>query len=129
LARRVKYNGKDIKKINMGVSARGNARILLGVNFILLFGFTFVFLFILLEKSVDMYDWLYNSTSKIQTIIVYCWFLAAGLSPVYAIALSTFFGDEIRKTTEWKSSMAIFIVAGLPSLAFVVIGGAMVYLL
>ena len=63
----------------MGVSARGNARILLGVNFILLFGFTFVFLFILLEKSVDMYDWLYNSTSKIQTIIVYCWFLAAGL--------------------------------------------------
>lgn len=129
MARKVKYNEKGIKIINMGVSVRGAARILLGVNLILLFGFTFVFLFILLENSVDLYDRLYNSTSKIQTIIVYCWFLAVGLSPVYANALSTFIGDEIRKTTEWKSSMTIFIVAGLPSLAFVVIGGAMVYLL
>ena len=113
----------------MGVSVRTAARILLSVNLILLLGFIFVFLFILFENSVVLYDWLFNATSRIQTIIVYSWFLVLGLGPVFAIAFSVFFGNEIRKTIEWKSSMTIFIVAGIPSLTFVVIGVAMVYLL
>ena len=113
----------------MGVSVRTAARILLSVNLVLLLGFAFAFLFILLENSVDLYDLIFNTTLKLQTIIVYSWFLALGLGPVFAIAFSVFFGEAIRKTIEWKISMTIFIVAGLPSLTIVVIGVAMVYLL
>ena len=112
----------------MRVSVRGAARILLGVNLILLIGFTFTLMFILLENSPDLYDWIYNATYKIQTIIVYSWFLSIGLSPMLAIALSVCFGYEIRKTIQWKISMAIMVLAGLPSLAFVGLSFAMVYL-
>jgi hypothetical protein len=113
----------------MRVSVRGAARLLLSVNLILLFGFIFTLIFILLENSADLYGWVYDATYTIQTVIVYSWFLSIGLSPILAIALSICFGYKIRKTIEWKSSMTIIVIAGLPSLTFVGLGFAMVYYL
>ena len=111
----------------MWVSARGAAKILLGVNLMLLPGFAFTLTFILLENSTDLYGWIYNATYKIQPIIVYSWYLAIGLSPMLAIALSLCFGYEIRRTLQWKISMVIMLFAGLPSLAFVSLSFVMVY--
>ena len=111
----------------MWVSARGAAKLLLGVNLMLLPGFAFALTFILLENSTDLYGWIYNATYKIQPLIVYSWFLAIGLSPMLAIALSLCFGHEIRKTIQWKISMVIMVFAGLLSLAFVSLSFVMVY--
>jgi hypothetical protein len=108
-----------INKINMWVSAREAAKVLLGVNIMLLPGFVFTLMFILLEKSPDLYEPAYNATYKIQLLVAYSWFLALVLSPVLAIVVSLCFGYEIRRTIQWKISMAIMTFVGLPSLAFV----------
>ena len=113
----------------MGVSVKAAAAILLGVNLMLLFGFGLTLMSILLDNSVAQYDWLYNATYEIQPIIVYAWFLSIGFSPVLAVVFSFWLGYEIRKTIQWKYSLAIMVFAGIPSLAFVGLGLAMVYLL
>lgn len=112
-------------KMNMWVSTRGAAKILLGVNIMLLPGLAFTLMFILLESSPDLYDLAYNAIYKIQPLVIYSWFLAIGLSPVLAIVFSLHFGYEIRKTIQWKISIAIMAFIGLPSLAFVGLGLAM----
>ena len=114
-----------LAKMNMWVSARGAAKILLGVNIMLLPGLAFTLMFILLEGSPDLYEQAYNATYKIQPLVIYSWFLAIGLSPVLAIVFSLHFGYEIRKTIQWKFSIVIMVFVGLPSLAFVGLGLAM----
>ena len=109
----------------MWISTRGAAKILLGVNLMLLAGFAFTLMFILLVNSPDLSEWIYNVTYRIQPLIIYSWFLAIVLSPVLAITLSLYFGYEIRKTIQWKMSIVIMVFAGLPSLAFVGLGFAM----
>jgi len=95
----------------------------------LLFGLGLTVMLILLDNNVAQYDWFYNATYEIQTIIVYAWLLSIGLSPVLAIVFSFWLGYEIRKTIQWKYSLAIMVFVGIPSLAFVGLGFAMVYLL
>ena len=112
-------------KTNMWFSSRGAAQILLGVNVILLCGFAFTLMFILLERNPDLYEQAYNATYKIQPFIIYSWFLALVLSPVLAIVLSLCFGNEVRKTIQWKISIGVMVFVGLPSLAFFWLGFAM----
>ena len=109
----------------MWVTTKGAAKILLSVNLMLLPGFAFTLMFILLETSPDLYEWAYNATYKIQHLVIYSWLLAIVLSPMLAIALSLYFGYEVRKTNQWKISIAIMVFIGLPSLAFVGLGLAM----
>jgi len=103
----------------MWVSSRAAAKILLGVNVILLCGSAFTLMSILLEGNPDLYERAYYATYNIQPLVIYSWFLALVLSPLLAITLSLCFGHEVRKTAQWKVSIAIIVFAGLPSLAFV----------
>ena len=109
----------------MWVSSRGAAKITLGVNVILLCGFAFTLMFILLESNPDLHKRAYNDTYKIQPLITYSWFLASVLSPVLAIVVSLYFGKEVRKTIQWKISIGVMVFVGLPSLAFFWLGFAM----
>jgi hypothetical protein len=99
----------------------------LGVSIVLLIGFAFVLTAILLEDS-ELYTWYYNATHRIQPIIVYFWFLALVLSPTLALTFSLLYGAEMRKTIQWKISIIIMVLAGLPSLVLVLVGLAMHYL-
>ena len=110
-------------KTNIWVGSRVTAKILLGVNIILLCTFAFNLVPILLEDS-DLYEVFYYATYNIQPFVTYSWFTALGLSPVLAITLSLCFGYEVRKTVQWKISIVIMVLAGLPSLAYVGIGFA-----
>jgi len=109
----------------MRVTTKGAAKILLGVNLMLLPGFAFTLMFILLETSPDLYEWAYNATYKIQHLVIYSWLLAIVLSPMLAIAFSLCFGYEVRKTIQWKVSIVIMAFVGLPSLVFIGLGLAM----
>jgi len=106
----------------MRISLGGATKILLSMNIALLAGFTFVFMAILLENNPEGYAWYYNATYNIQRFVIALWLLSLALSPVLATALLIRFGAEVRKTIQWKISIAIMIFAGLPSLAFVALG-------
>lgn len=94
----------------------------MGVNVVLLIGFSFILTSILLENSPDLYEWYYYVTYDIQPVIIYSWFVSLLLSPVLALTFSLRFGAELRKTICWKISIAIMILAGVPSLALAVVG-------
>lgn len=111
-----------INKIDMWVSTKSAANLLLGVNIMLMLGFVFTLMFILLERSPDLQDWAYNATYEIQPLIIYSWFLSILLSPVLAIVLSFLFGYKIRNTTQWKISIVVMVFIGMPSLLFAVSG-------
>jgi hypothetical protein len=102
----------------MSVNSRAAAKILLGVNVILLCGSIFNLTPILLEGNPDLYTPAFYATYNIQPLVIYSWFLALVLSPLLAITLSLCFGHEVRKTAQWKVSIAIIVFPGLPSLAF-----------
>ena len=111
--------------MNMSVSSRAATKILLGVNVILLCGSAFNFMPILLEGNLDLYERVYDATYHIQPLVTYLWSVSLVLSAVLAVTLSLCFGYEVRKTVQWKISIAIMVFAGLPSLAFLGIGFAM----
>ena len=106
-------------------STKAATKIFLGINLMLLSGFAFTLMFILLENKPDLYAWAYYATYDIQPYIICLWFLALVLSPALAIVFSFYFGCEIRKTIQWKIGVTIMVFAGLPSLLFVAIGYVM----
>lgn len=109
----------------MWINAKCATKILLGVNIMLMPGFVVTLMYILFENNPGLYRWTYNAIYEIQHLIIYSWFFAIILSPVLAIAFSFFFGSEIRKTTQWKISIVIMVLIGIPSLLFVVMGVTM----
>jgi hypothetical protein len=111
--------------MNMSVGTKVAVKALLGVNIILLCGFAFILMAILLENSPDLYERIYYATYSIQRLIVLFWVIALVFSPILAITLSLCFGFEIRKTVTWKISIVIMFIAELPSLALLGIGFAM----
>jgi len=109
----------------MSVSSKAAAIILLGVNVILLCGFAFNLVPILLGGSPDLYGRVYYATYNIQPLTIYSWIITLALSPVLAITLSLCYGYEVRKTVQWKISIVILVFAGFPSLVLLGIGFAM----
>ena len=75
--------------------------------------------------NVKIKDRVYYATYNIQRLITFSWLIALTLSPVLAITFSLFFGNEVRKTVQWKLSIVITVFAGLPSLVLLGIGFAM----
>ena len=109
--------------MNISISSRAAVKILLGVNVILLCGFVFALTAILLDASPgDLYGRVYYATYNIQPLVIYSWFESLVLGPVLAITFSLCFGYEVRKTVQWKISIAIMVCAGLPSVALLGIG-------
>jgi hypothetical protein len=106
--------------MKMSVSSKVAAKILLGVNVILLCGSAFILIVILLEDSPDLYGRVYYATHNIQRFTIFSWVIALALSPVLAITLSSCFGYEVRKKVQWKISIVIMLFTGLPS--FVLLG-------
>ena len=112
-------------KMKMSVGSKAAVIILLGVNVILLGGSVFIFTGILLEGSPGLYKRVYNVTYNIQPFIIFSWGIALALGLVLTIVLSICFGCEFRKTVQWKISVVIMVIAGLPSLVLLGIGLAM----
>jgi hypothetical protein len=111
--------------MKMSDGSKVAAKILLGVNVILLCGSVFILIAILLEDSPDLYEWYYYATYNIQRLIIFSWVIALALSPVLAIILSLCFGYELRKKVQWKISIVLMVFAGFPSLVLLGIGFAM----
>lgn len=104
------------------ITPRIAANVLLAVNLVMLCGFTFILLAILLENNPDMYAKYYHATHGIQPLIIYSWFLSLALSPLLVLAFLLRFGRAVRKSIQWKISMGLMVIVGLPSLALAGVG-------
>jgi hypothetical protein len=109
--------------MNMTISSKVALKILLSVNIILLCGFAFTIMFILLDASPgELYGRIYYATYNIQPLIMYSWLMSLVLSPGLAMTLALCSGYEAKKTFQWKINIALMVFSGLPSVALLGIG-------
>jgi hypothetical protein len=104
------------------VSHRAGVNALLAVSVVLLICFMLFLGVVLLEDNPDMYSRFYQPTYLIQPIFTYAWSFSLALSVLLLSSIPPYFGREVLGLIQWKISLGIFFLAGIPSLAIGVVG-------
>jgi hypothetical protein len=104
------------------VSHRAGVNALLAVSVALLVCFMLFLGAVLLTDNPDMYSRFYQLTYSIQPIFKYAWGFSLALSVLLLSAIPAYFGREALGLIQWKISIGIFFLAGIPSLAIGVVG-------
>ncbi|UCE51159.1 MAG: hypothetical protein JSV31_18065 [Desulfobacterales bacterium] len=69
-----------------------------------------------------MYSRFSQLSYSIQPIFTYVWGLSSALSVLLLSTIPIYFGRKALELMEWKISIAIFLLAGIPSLAIGIVG-------
>ena len=104
------------------VSHRAGTNALLAVSIVLVICFILFLGIVLFEPNPDMYSRFYEFTNSIQPIFTYAWGFSLVLNILLLSAIPAYFGREALGLIQWKISLGIFLLVGIPSLAIGVIG-------